>query len=86
MSSEFEAESKRSFAQLIDAIRRDRDRIRIQLNLAHKELRDDWQELESKWEELESDLGRAGHEAAHLAHDVAEELAQAYRALKSRLN
>jgi len=41
-----------NFDDLIEELKQKRDELRVQLNLASREARDEWQELEEKMEEL----------------------------------
>ena len=40
------------FDDLIDELKQKRDELRVQINLATKEARDEWEELEAKMEEF----------------------------------
>ena len=40
------------FNELIEELKQKRDELRVQMNLASKELRDEWEELEEKTEEF----------------------------------
>ena len=40
------------FNELIEDLKQKRDELRVQMNLASKELRDEWDELEEKMEEF----------------------------------
>ena len=51
MDNAFESESKKSFIEFARSLGRDRDRLVIQLNLAQKEVRDEWERIEDKWDD-----------------------------------
>ena len=59
MSNAFEPEAKRSFVEFARALRRDRDRVRIQLNLAQKEIKEEWEKIEDKWDAFEGAMMNA---------------------------
>ena len=78
--------------QVLERLRRERDELRVQMELGKAEFRDEWTELEKKWERLESRLSGAAKEAKESSEDVGaafgvltDELAQAYRNIRSRL-
>lgn len=79
--------------QVLERLRRERDELRVQMELGKAEFRDEWTELEKKWERLESRLSGAAKEAKESSEDVGaafgvltDELAQAYRNIRSRLS
>lgn len=78
--------------QVLERLRRERDELRVQMELGKAEFREEWTELEKKWERLESRLSGAAKEAKESSEDVGaafgvltDELAQAYRNIRSRL-
>ena len=86
------SETRESFDRLIENLKRERDELRVQLNLAKREIKDEWDALEEKWEALEPKLVAFGHEAKSASHQVgeaaelfAEEIADAYRKLRKTL-
>lgn len=85
MDNAFETESRESFVEFARALRRDRDRVRIQLNLAQKEVRDEWERIEDKWDAFEHVLVNAGKETKHIVHEVGEDIREAYRKLEARV-
>ena len=85
MSNPFETESKQSLEALLEAMNRDRERLRVQLNLAQKELRDEWQEVEQTWQKLEQTVAQATDDTSHLAHSVAEDLKAAFKGLEDKV-
>lgn len=85
MDNAFETESRKSFIEFARALRRDRDRVRIQLNLAHKEVRDEWEAIEDKWDAFEHALAGAGKGTRHIVHEVGEDIREAYRKLEARV-
>ena len=85
MSNALQSEAKQSFVDFARALRRDRDRVRIQMNLAQKEMKDEWEKIEDKWDAFESAMMSAGDETKHAAHDAGEDIKAAYRKLEERL-
>lgn len=78
-------ESSLDLRTVVEDLKRQRDHIRVQLNLAKAEAKDEWAVLEHKWEHVRSTMGRVGDEAGTAAHEVgaalrlaAEELRRGY--------
>lgn len=61
----------------LEEIKRMRDELRVQMNLAGKELRDDWEAVESKWNQL----NRRMHPVKEAASDSASEIGKATKDL-----
>lgn len=85
MKNDFESESLRSFKDLLKSLQRDREHLRVQVNLAQKELKDEWQDLEEKWETLERSVDEAKNEAEKVMDKAGQELRDAYDRLEARL-
>lgn len=85
MGNAFESETKKSFIEFARALRRDRDRVVIQLNLAEKEMRDEWERIEDKWDTFEHAVASATKETKHLVQDAGEDIREAYRKLEARV-
>ncbi len=85
MTKHIGEESRESLADLIEALRRDRQRLQVQMNLGRMELRDDWARVEEKWTEVEHHLADLSEESAKRVEHLGHEVAEAYRALKTRL-
>ncbi len=86
MSTEIGEDSKQSFHELLQALKRDRERLAVQLNLAGKELRDEWEVVENKWESLERHLSEFTDDAKVAAHRLGDEIGDAYRRLTDMLD
>ena len=86
MTTNIGQETKQSLSELVHSINRDRERLRVQVNLARKELQDDWQVVEKKWRHLEQHLADYSDRAKESAYHVAEEIVEAYRALKDHFD
>ena len=79
MSTNIGDDTKKSLHDLLQALRRDRERLAVQLNLGKKELRDEWDTVEEKWDTLERHLAEFTEDARDAAHRVSDEIGEAYR-------
>lgn len=77
---------------LSEKIKQQRDEITVQLNLAGKEAKDEWEKAEAKWtdlkhkaEEIKDDTKETTEELVSAAKVVAEELTGAYQRIIDRL-
>ena len=86
MSTNIGDDTKKSLHDLLQALRRDRERLAVQLNLGKKELRDEWDEVEQKWDVLERHLAEFTEDARDAAHRVSDEIGDAYRRLTEILD
>lgn len=77
-------DTKQSFHEFLVALKRDRERLQVQLNLGKKELRDEWDVVEQKWGVLEGHLAEFSDEAKDAAHRVGNEISEVYHRLKDR--
>ena len=80
------SEDKSKFDELIANLQRERDELRVQLQLAKQEIRDRWEPIENKWESLEGRMrsigeatSEAGKDVASAAALLADEIADGYR-------
>ena len=81
------------FDDLIEELKQKRDELRVQINLASKDARDEWQELEAKMEDFtakardfadEAGLGETGEGLGKALGEVGHELKLGYeRILKA---
>lgn len=78
--------------QEVESLRRVRDELRVQMNLAESEARDRFEELEGRWRELEGRLGQLAREAREPAEEVGEavrllvkEIQEGYRRVRDSL-
>ena len=85
MDNAFETESKQSFIEFARALRRDRDRIRVQLNLAQKEMHDEWEKIVDKWDAFEHALIDATSGTMHIVREAGDEIKSAYRKLETEV-
>jgi N-acyl-D-aspartate/D-glutamate deacylase len=86
------AEDKGNFDRVVEELKQLRDELQLQMHLAAKDARDEWEELERKWEPLRARLDVVGKAAEQSAEDVgdaleivADELKKGYARLRSLL-
>ena len=79
--------------QIMEKLRQERDELRLQMRLGKAELKEEWAELERKWEHLEGRMADVAGEAREASKGVgaafgvlADELAEAYRRIRSKLH
>lgn len=79
-------DDKTTLEELIEALSRERDELRVQLQLAKQELRDKWEPLEDKWGSLETRMrslgdvtGEAGKEVLAASKVLLDEIGDAYK-------
>ena len=77
---------------LIEGLKQQRDEIRVQLNLAKAEIRDDWEESEKKLAQLKTKADRLRRETGDVSRDVfeaakltAEEIKRGYDRIRKQL-
>ena len=68
----------------IITLKRDRQRLQVQLNLGKLELKEEWDVVEKKWGVLEHHLAEFSDDAKQSAHRVSGEISDAYHRLKDR--
>lgn len=75
--------------KLVDTLAQQRDELRVQMNLAKLEARDEWNALEQKWDDVQNKVAQArkvadetGNEVVAAAHLVAEEIGRGYERLR----
>jgi hypothetical protein len=73
--------------KLKEDLQRARDEIEVQLNLASKDLRDEWEELEGRWEHFQSraKLEESSESIGDALEMLGDELRKGYARLKSAL-
>lgn len=85
MSTKIGQETRESLHNFVDALRRDRQRLRVQINLGNKELHEDWNRMEQKWVEVEHHLSELTDDSIKHVHTVGDEIAASYHRAKERL-
>lgn len=85
-------EDKTPLDDMVGTLKQERDELRVKLQLAKQEIRDQWEPLEQKWETVESRLRSLGDTGAEAGKDVIaasslllEEIADAYRQIWKEL-
>ena len=77
--------------KLSEKIKQYRDEARVQMHLAHEDVKDEWDDLEKDWERFRSKLDHILHdaedaskEARETAHKLGEDLRTGYQNLRNR--
>ena len=65
-------ELKQELNNLVDALVQQRDELRVQINLAQKDVRDEWDDIEGKLESIRSKADLIGDEVGDSSKDVLE--------------
>ncbi len=82
------------FDDLIEELKQKRDELRVQINLASMEARDEWQELEDKMEELtarakefadEAGIGETGEGVGKALGDLGREIKLGYERIRDAI-
>ncbi len=63
-------EDKDKLEELVEALSRERDELRVKLQLAKQEVRDQWEPLEKKWGSLEARMRSIGGATSEAGKDV----------------
>lgn len=76
----------------VEALRRARDELKLQMKLAQADLRDEWKRLEGTWQKVRVELDRTGrHSKESVAgmnkagKELLAELKRGYKRIKSQL-
>ena len=87
------SQEKARLEELISKLKQERDKLRVQIHLAKAEAKDEWEELEKKWDILENKLTALKRETKHASKDIAaalgvlsEEIANAYKRIRKKLD
>lgn len=82
----------KEFEELVEALRQQRDELRLQMHLAKAEAREEWEALEKRWETLEARMPQLKKAATDSAKEVAaglelvaDEIGKAYKRLRDIL-
>ncbi len=77
--------------KLSEKIKQYRDEARVQMHLAHEDVKDEWDDLEKDWERFRSkldyilhDAEDASKEARQTAHKLGEDLRKGYQNIRNR--
>ncbi|MDH3588407.1 MAG: hypothetical protein OEQ74_03265 [Gammaproteobacteria bacterium] len=64
------SEEKNTLEELVEGLSRERDELRVKLQLAKQEIRDQWEPLEDKWSSLETRMRSLGDATSEAGKDV----------------
>ena len=75
------------FDDLVDDLKQKRDELRVQMNLASREIKDDWEELEGKTRQFlaRAEVAKTGEGVGEALGDVGEELKKGYQRIRKAL-
>jgi predicted transcriptional regulator len=83
------SELAEKLTEQVDELRRLRDELRVQAELAKMEARDIWEASETRWDELEANLERLGRETreplakvGEAAKKLVHEIGSAYKEIR----
>ena len=83
---------KENLQELAAELRQTRDELRVQLNLAKAEARDEWEELEEKWEHfrtrmrpVEEAVGESAADVGDAVMALGKELKKGYQRVRDAL-
>lgn len=76
------------FDDLIEELRQKRDELRVQVNLASREVKDEWAELEEKMEEFNAKAGlrQTGEGIGKALTDLGSELKLGFERVRKAIN
>ena len=84
--------TKQDITDLIEALKRERDALRVQLHLFKQEARSEWETLEKKWEHLQQRSAIVREAAGEVASELGtavrllgQEIRDGYRKLRETL-
>ncbi len=77
--------------KLAEKVKQYRDEARVQMHLAHEDIRDEWDDLEEDWKRFKSrldallhDSNKTTQETKDSIHSAGERLREAYKHLRER--
>lgn len=75
------------FDELIEDLKQKRDEMRVQMNLASKELQDEWEELEGKTRDFlaRAELSKTGEGVGDALGDLGQELKKGYQRIRDAI-
>lgn len=73
--------------KLVEELKQKRDELRVQMHLASKEVKDEWEEIEDKWQDFsrKADLDATGEGLGDAMEKLGHELKLGYRRLRDAL-
>ena len=75
------------FDDLIDDLKQKRDELRVQINLASREIKDEWEDLEKRSKDFmeRAEISRTGDEIGDALADLGEELKKGYQRIRNAM-
>ena len=75
------------FDEILEQLRQRRDELRVQVNLASKEIKEEWEELEEKMDDFakRAQLGETGSGVGDALAQVGRELKKGYERIRDAL-
>jgi len=75
------------FDDLIEDLKQKRDELRVQMNLASKEIKEEWHELEGKMDDFSTraKLGKTGEGVGQALDQLGEELKLGYKRIRDAI-
>ena len=75
------------FDDLVDDLKQKRDELRVQVNLASREIKDDWDELEVKTRHFlaRAEIAKTGEGVSEALGDVGRELKKGYQRIRQAI-
>ncbi len=75
------------FDDLIDDLKQKRDELRVQMNLASKEVKEEWEELEGRTRKFlaRAEIARTGEGVGDALGDLGEELKKGYQRIRDAI-
>ena len=75
------------FDDLIDDLKQKRDELRVQINLASREIKDEWEDLEKQSRQFlaKAEIARTGDEVSEALGDLGEELKKGYQRIRDAI-
>ncbi|MEO1204132.1 MAG: hypothetical protein AAFX10_15620 [Pseudomonadota bacterium] len=75
------------FDDLIEDLKQKRDELRVQINLASREVKDEWEELESRSRKFlaKAELERTGEGVGDALGELGEELKKGYQRIRDAI-
>ena len=75
------------FDDLIDDLKQKRDELRVQINLASREIKDEWEDLEGRSRDFlaRAEIARTGEGLSDALGEVGEELKKGYQRIRKAI-
>lgn len=72
------ARTKADLNEMVQDLKQRRDELRVKMNLAKAEARDEWEKLERKWDDFEAKFEAKADKIEDVAEDTSENLEAAF--------